>query len=198
MLTTLTLCIIAYLFGSFSSAVIVCHLMGLPDPRTQGSGNPGATNVLRHGGKKAAIITLFFDVLKGIVAVLLARIFVPDDTATLAGVTFAVFLGHLYPVFFQFKGGKGVATAFGALLALVWQVGIAALVTWLAMAFAFRYSSLSAIITAVFVPVFTYFFSGDLYYTGSSLLISILLIWRHRSNIKKLLNGEEDKIGEKA
>jgi len=198
MLTTFTLCVIAYLFGSFSSAVIVCHLMGLPDPRTQGSGNPGATNVLRHGGKKAAIITLFFDVLKGIVAVLLARFFVPDDTLTLAGVTLAVFLGHLYPIFFQFKGGKGVATAFGGLLALVWQVGIAALVTWLAMAFAFRYSSLSAIITAICVPVFTYFFSNDLYYTTSSIVISVLLIWRHRSNIKKLLNGEEDKIGEKA
>jgi len=186
---------IAYLLGSFSSAIVVCRLMGLADPRTQGSGNPGATNVLRHGSKKAAVITLLLDVFKGIVAVLLARLLTTDEI-TLAAVTLAVFLGHLYPIFFHFKGGKGVATAFGALTALFWQVGLTALIIWLAMAFIFRYSSLSALTAALITPIAMFWFSqGILAYTLVSILIASFLLWRHRSNIRNLLNGKEDKIG---
>jgi len=186
---------IAYLLGSFSSAIVVCRLMGLADPRTQGSGNPGATNVLRHGSKKAAVITLLLDVFKGIVAVLLARLLTTDEI-TLAAVTLAVFLGHLYPIFFHFKGGKGVATAFGALTALFWQVGLTALIIWLAMAFIFRYSSLSALTAALITPIAMFWFSqGILAYTLVSIFIASFLLWRHRSNIRNLLNGKEDKIG---
>lgn len=184
----------AYLLGSFSSAVIVCWLMGLPDPRTQGSKNPGATNVLRHGGKKAAIITLCLDILKGVVAVLIAKL-ITDSTLILSGVVLAVFLGHLYPVFFGFRGGKGVATAFGALTALVWTVGVTALVTWLFTAMVFRYSSLAALFAALCAPVAMYGLSGERDYILVTLLLSSLLIWRHRSNIHNLLKGKEDKIG---
>lgn len=184
----------AYLLGSFSSAVIVCWLMGLPDPRTQGSKNPGATNVLRHGGKKAAIITLGLDILKGVIAVLIAKL-VTDSTLILSGVVLAVFLGHLYPIFFGFRGGKGVATAFGALTMLVWMVGVTAFITWLLAAFIFRYSSLAALSAAVCAPIAMYGFSGERDYILVTLLLSGLLIWRHRSNIHNLLKGEEDKIG---
>lgn len=195
MLIPIGLIIFAYLLGSFASAVIVSRLMGLPDPRNFGSGNPGATNVLRLGGKKAALLTLLFDVLKGVVAVLLAKAIYPEITV-LAAVTGAVFLGHLYPVFFNFKGGKGVATAFGALLALVWQVGLSVLLTWLLMAGIVRYSSLAALVAAIAAPVSMYGFThGNLTYTITALLMSILLIWRHRSNIQNLLAGREDKIG---
>ncbi|MDD2816443.1 MAG: glycerol-3-phosphate 1-O-acyltransferase PlsY [Thiotrichaceae bacterium] len=195
MLVPIGLIIFAYLLGSFASAVIVSRLMGLPDPRNFGSGNPGATNVLRLGGKKAALLTLLFDVLKGVVAVLLAKAIYPEITV-LAAVTGAVFLGHLYPVFFNFKGGKGVATAFGALLALVWQVGLSVLLTWLLMAGIVRYSSLAALVAAVAAPVSMYLFThGNLTYTVTALLMSSLLIWRHRSNIQNLLAGREDKIG---
>ncbi len=186
---------VAYLLGSFSSAIIICRLMGLADPRTQGSGNPGATNVLRHGSKKAAIITLLLDVLKGVLAVMLARLLTTDEI-TLAAVTLAVFLGHLYPIFFHFKGGKGVATAFGALTVLFWQVGLTALITWLAMAFIFRYSSLSALTAALITPIAMFWFSqGILAYTFVTVLITGFLLWRHRSNIRNLLSGKEDKIG---
>lgn len=195
MLVPIGLIIFAYLLGSFASAVIVSRLMGLPDPRNFGSGNPGATNVLRLGGKKAALLTLLFDVLKGVVAVLLAKAIYPEITL-LAAVTGAVFLGHLYPVFFNFKGGKGVATAFGALLALVWQVGLSVLATWLLMAGIVRYSSLAALVAAIAAPVSMYGFThGNLTYTVTALLMSVLLIWRHRSNIQNLLAGREDKIG---
>lgn len=195
MLIPIGLIIFAYLLGSFASAVIVSRLMGLPDPRNFGSGNPGATNVLRLGGKKAALLTLLFDVLKGVVAVLVAKAIYPEITL-LAAVTGAVFLGHLYPVFFNFKGGKGVATAFGALLALVWQVGLSVLLTWLLMAGIVRYSSLAALVAAIAAPVSMYGFThGNLTYTLTAVLMSALLIWRHRSNIQNLLAGREDKIG---
>lgn len=195
MLIPIGLIIFAYLLGSFASAVIVSRLMGLPDPRNFGSGNPGATNVLRLGGKKAALLTLLFDVLKGVVAVLVAKAIYPEITV-LAAVTGAVFLGHLYPVFFNFKGGKGVATAFGALLALVWQVGLSVLLTWLLMAGIVRYSSLAALVAAIAAPVSMYGFThGNLTYTLTAVLMSALLIWRHRSNIQNLLAGREDKIG---
>jgi len=185
--------ILAYLVGSLSGALIVSKIMGIPDPRTQGSGNPGATNVLRHGGKKAAVITLCLDVFKGVVAVLGAKFGAASDLI-LAGVTLAVFLGHLYPIFFKFRGGKGVATACGALLVLVWPVGLAALVTWLIMALLFRYSSLAAILAAILTPGYMFWFSGVWEYVFVSFIISALLIWRHRSNIRNLLIGKEDKI----
>lgn len=184
----------AYLFGSFTSAVVVCKLLGLPDPRTQGSGNPGATNVLRHGGKKAALTTLFFDILKGLLPVLIARLFT-DNAWILAATAIATFLGHLYPIFFGFRGGKGVATAFGAFLGLAWLVALAMLGTWLVMAALFRYSSLAALTAAGFAPLYMWLLQGSSIYTGAALLISALLIWRHRSNIDNLWHGREDKIG---
>jgi len=188
--------VLAYLIGSLSGALIVTKMMRLPDPRTQGSGNPGATNVLRHGGKKAAIITLCLDILKGSIAVLVAK-FVTTSAMTdmiLAGATLAVFLGHLYPIFFNFRGGKGVATAFGALLMLTWPVSLALLGTWLILLLLFRYSSLAAILTAILTPVYMFWLSGVWEYVFMSFLISALLIWRHRSNIHNLVKGKEDKV----
>jgi glycerol-3-phosphate acyltransferase PlsY len=188
---------LAYLIGSISGALIVSNLMNLQDPRTFGSGNPGATNVLRSSGKKAAIMTLGIDVFKGMLAVLIAQ-FWSDDAMVLAGVTLAVFLGHLYPIFFQFRGGKGVATAFGALLVLAWQVGLAVLATWLFIAILFRYSSLAAISAAILTPAYLFWFLPGWEYLVMSFIMSGLLIWRHRSNIHNLLTGREDKIDEKA
>jgi len=192
---------LAYLLGSLSFAVIVSKAMRLDDPRSYGSGNPGATNVLRSGNKVAAILTLLLDALKGVVAVLVARAladrlgFTPAVVA-LAGV--AAFLGHLYPVFFRFQGGKGVATAAGVLLALDARVGLACLGAWLVVAVATRYSLLAALVTAVLAPVFTYFLIGDLPVVVLVAVMSVLLIWRHRSNISKLLDGTESKLGSKA
>jgi glycerol-3-phosphate acyltransferase PlsY len=194
MLINSLLIICAYLLGSISGAIVVCKLGGLPDPRTHGSGNPGATNILRQSGKKAALITLFVDIFKGIIAVLVAKIFT-TDVVVLAGVTLAVFVGHLYPIFFQFRGGKGVATAFGALAMLAWQVGLAALATWLIMAALFRYSSLAAISTAILTPAYMFWFTGVGEYVVMSFIVTGLLIWRHRSNIHNLLAGIEKKIG---
>lgn len=185
----------AYLLGSLSGALIICTLLRLPDPRTQGSGNPGATNVLRHGGKHAALLTLIVDVLKGVIAVLIAH-WLTSSAMILSGAALAVFLGHLYPIFFHFRGGKGVATAFGALVTLIWPVGLLALATWLSVAVLFRYSSLAAIITAALTPVYMYGFVGNRYYVASNLIMSSLLIWRHRSNIHHLLTGQEDKISD--
>jgi glycerol-3-phosphate acyltransferase PlsY len=192
---------LAYLVGSLSFAVIVSKAMRLDDPRSYGSGNPGATNVLRSGNKVAAILTLLLDALKGAVAVLVARAladrlgFTPAVVA-LAGV--AAFLGHLYPVFFRFQGGKGVATAAGVLLALDARVGLACLGAWLLVAVATRYSSLAALVTAVLAPVFTYFLIGDPPVVVLVAVMSVLLVWRHRSNISKLLDGTESKLGSKA
>jgi glycerol-3-phosphate acyltransferase PlsY len=186
----------AYLLGSISGAIVVTKLMNLTDPRTQGSGNPGATNVLRHSGKTAALLTLLIDINKAVVAVLITKLFT-NDVNILAAVGLAAFLGHLYPIFFNFKGGKGVATALGILLVLNWQVGIAALVTWLIMAIIFRYSSLAAIFAASFTPVYMYFLADELVYVGMSSILATLLLWRHRRNIDNLLNGREDKIGKK-
>ncbi len=193
MIINVSLIVVAYLIGSFSSAVVVCKLMGYADPRTLGSGNPGATNVLRHGGKKAAIITLILDMLKGVIAVLLAK-WLADNTLVVAFSAIAVFLGHLYPIFFKFKGGKGVATALGVLLALHWIVGVSALLTWLIIAFSFRYSSLAALITAAATPIYMYLFSGILDYVFINTIITAFIFWRHQSNIQKLLNGTEGKI----
>lgn len=186
----------AYLFGSISSAIIVCKMMKLPDPRTQGSRNPGATNVLRIGGKKAAIITLLGDMLKGVIPVLVARWY-GFDSLTLALVAFAAFLGHLFPIFFRFEGGKGVATALGCLLALSWPSGLTWIATWLVIAALFRYSSLAALVSSLLAPAYIGFFTHNMTYVIVVTLMSIILIIRHRSNIKKLIAGQESKIGSK-
>jgi glycerol-3-phosphate acyltransferase PlsY len=193
--------VLAYLLGSLSFAVIVSKAMRLDDPRSYGSGNPGATNVLRSGNKAAAILTLLLDALKGAVAVLVARALAPrlglvDTTIALAGV--AAFLGHLYPVFFRFQGGKGVATAAGVLLALNPWLGLASLGTWLVVAFSTRYSSLAALITAVLAPVYAWMLAGDLGVVALVAVMSVLLVWRHRSNIAKLRNGTESRLGSKS
>ncbi len=194
----LDLCVIifAYLLGSLSSAIITCKLMALPDPRTLGSRNPGATNVLRIGNKKgkiAAAITLLGDSLKGFVPVLLAQL-LQLESLIIAIVGFAAFLGHLYPVFFSFKGGKGVATAFGLTLALNPWVGLGLLASWLFVAFGLKISSLSALITAVIAPVLFLWLEPQSVYFYLSLVISILLIYRHKQNIQNLLKGQEGKI----
>ncbi|MDH5326713.1 MAG: glycerol-3-phosphate 1-O-acyltransferase PlsY [Gammaproteobacteria bacterium] len=187
--------IAAYLSGSVSAAIIVCKLMRLPDPRSQGSHNPGATNVLRIGGKKAAAITLLGDGIKGVIPVLIAK-FLGFSPAQLSLVAMAAFLGHLYPVFFQFKGGKGVATAFGVFVALSWPVGLTALATWLVVAFVFKVSSLAALITALFCPLYFWLLETSGVYTVMALVISVILTWRHRSNIVNLIQGSEEKINE--
>ena len=187
---------IAYLFGSISSAIIVCKLMRLPDPRTQGSKNPGATNVLRIGGKKAAAITLLGDVLKGVIPVLAAKWYGLDEFG-LALVTFAAFLGHLFPIFFRFEGGKGVATAIGCLLALSWPTGLCWMATWFVMALLFRYSSLASLTASILAPLYIWLFTGSLIYTITIGVMTLLLIIRHRSNIANLMAGRESKIGKK-
>ncbi len=194
MFITLLLIVFGYLAGSLSTAIIVCRIMGLPDPRSEGSRNPGATNVLRFGGKKAAAITLAGDFLKGLGPVLLARGLGVEETG-LALTALAAFLGHLYPVFFGFGGGKGVATAFGVILGLSWLTALAALATWLIMAFAVRISSLSALTAAALTPLYAWLFGLPPVYVAAILVMVILLIWRHRSNIRQLLAGTEDTIG---
>lgn len=183
----------AYLMGSLSAAIITCKLMDLPDPRTQGSNNPGATNVLRVGGKKAAAITLLGDALKGVIPVLIAQ-WMNVQPLILALVALAAFLGHLYPVFFGFRGGKGVATAFGVLVAIAWPVGLALLATWLVMAKLFKISSLSALIAACLSPLYMWLLAPEMAFVVLAAVISVLLIWRHRSNIQNLLHGTEGKI----
>ncbi len=192
---TIIAILIAYLFGSISTAIITCKIMKLPDPRNEGSGNPGATNVLRLGGKKAAIITLVGDMLKGVLPVLAAKWY-GLDTIGLSLVAFAAFLGHLYPIFFRFQGGKGVATAFGCLVALSWPVGLSLAMSWLIVAALFRYSSLAALLTALLAPFYTWYFT-NLIYTLTACIIGLLLIYRHRKNIRNLLAGKESKIGKK-
>ncbi|WP_455207821.1 glycerol-3-phosphate 1-O-acyltransferase PlsY [Kaarinaea lacus] len=184
---------VAYLMGSLSTAIIVCKMMGLPDPRTEGSHNPGATNVLRIGGKKAAAITLAGDAFKGLVPVLIAHAF-QQPLANLGIIGFAAFLGHLYPVFFAFRGGKGVATAFGAILGISWPVGLAVLVTWLIMAKLFKISSLSALTAAGLAPLYFWLIEPNLPLLITSIVMSALLIFRHRSNIQNLIKGTEDTI----
>lgn len=182
-----------YLAGSLSAAIITCRVMGLPDPRTQGSNNPGATNVLRVGGKKAAAITLFGDAIKGVIPVATAQI-MGMPPLILASVALAAFLGHLYPVFFNFRGGKGVATFFGVLIAMAWPVGLVTVATWLVIAKLFKISSLSAIIAAALTPVYMWWLRPEQDFIIVSIIISVLLLWRHRSNIQNLISGQEDKI----
>ncbi|QET02683.1 MULTISPECIES: glycerol-3-phosphate 1-O-acyltransferase PlsY [Cupriavidus] len=199
-MVNLIFAVAAYLIGSVSFAVVVSKLMGLPDPHSYGSGNPGATNVLRTGNKKAAILTLIGDGLKGWLAVWLAQRFGPAygvQDAGIALVAVAVFLGHLFPVYHRFAGGKGVATAAGILIAIDPILGLATLATWLIIAFFFRYSSLAALVSAIFAPFFHVLMSGVDITTGAIFVISVLLIMRHRANIAKLLAGKESRIGEK-
>jgi glycerol-3-phosphate acyltransferase PlsY len=186
--------LLAYLLGSVSSAVVIARVMGLRDPRDVGSGNPGATNILRYGGKAAAILTLAGDILKGVIAVLIARALTADDVI-IALTGFAAFLGHLFPVFFGFRGGKGVATALGVWLALSPPVGLALLVTWVLMAALFRYSSLSALTASVAAPLYVAWLKPGMPYLVTMVVMSAILIVRHASNIRKLFAGTETKIG---
>lgn len=194
MITPPLLTLGAYLLGSLSTAIILCRLMGLPDPRTQGSRNPGATNVLRIAGKKAAALVLLGDMLKGLIPVMAARA-LDADQHTLAAVGLAAFLGHLYPIYFGFHGGKGVATALGVLLGLTWPVALAVLLTWLLVAKVFRVSSLAAIIAAGAAPLFTWFLANSTPFFVMVCVVSAMLLWRHRGNIQRLLGGTEGKIG---
>jgi len=185
---------VAYLLGSISSAIIVCKLMGLPDPRTQGSNNPGATNVLRIGGKKAAAITLFGDVLKGFIPVAVVHLFT-DEPLIFALTAMAAFLGHLYPLFFSFKGGKGVATALGVQFGLHWQFGLAVAAIWLFMAKGLKISSLAALVSMALAPVIIWYIWPSRELLVMQIVITLLLFWRHRSNIQNLVSGTEGKIG---
>lgn len=190
------LLVLAYLLGSLSSAIIVCKLMGLGDPREAGSGNPGATNVLRIGGEKgklAAAITLIGDLLKGVVPVLIAHAleFAP---LWIVLVGLAAFLGHLYPLFFQFKGGKGVATMLGVLLALNFWAGLATVATWLFVAKVLKVSSLSALIATFLAPFYLYFITGEISWVLVTAMMTGILFWRHRTNIGRLIRGEESLI----
>lgn len=186
----------AYLLGSLSSAVIVSRILGLPDPRNEGSKNPGATNVLRLGGKKAAAITLLGDMLKGLIPVLIAKA-LGSSNEIVAATGLAAFSGHLYPLFFDFKGGKGVATSLGVLTGFSWVIGLSVLATWLLVALISRISSLSALIAALLAPVFVWFLLGNATLTLTAAVLAILLLWRHSANIQRILNGTESKIGKK-
>ena len=186
--------VLAYLIGSLSFAVIVSRALGLPDPHSYGSGNPGATNVLRSGSKKAAILTLLGDTLKGVIAVVLAKAFAAQFGISETGVALVaitVFLGHLFPVFFGFKGGKGVATAAGVLWALDWRVGLGLTLIWALVFAVTRVSSLSALIGSACAPVLAYVFLGGVPAFYAALVMAALLIWRHKDNIGRLLSGEE-------
>lgn len=197
--------VLAYLIGSLSFAVVVSRLMGLHDPRTYGSKNPGATNVLRSGSKAAAVLTLLLDAVKGWLPVVCVKVWgeawgLGDGSVALVGL--AAFLGHLYPVFFGFKGGKGVATAAGVILAFEPWLGVASLATWLIVAFFFRYSSLASLVTAVFAPAY-YLMGHQVAWQApatvalSLTVIGILLIWRHTDNINRLIAGKESRLGSK-
>lgn len=202
-LTAAIAIIAAYLLGSISFAVVITRALGIQDPRTYGSGNPGATNVLRSGSKKAAILTLLFDALKGYIPTVLALWLAPRlgwSAYVVAGVALGAFLGHLYPVYFQFKGGKGVATAAGIILGLSPLTGLAILATWLLIAVVFRYSSLAALVAAICAPIYYYFIQGhpaSMPILAAIIIIVVLMIYRHKQNIQNLLAHKESKIGKK-
>jgi acyl phosphate:glycerol-3-phosphate acyltransferase len=196
MLSAIILILVAYLAGSVASAIIVCRLLGLPDPRSDGSGNPGATNVLRIGGKRPAAITLLGDLLKGLLPVLLAQA-LDASASTIGMVALAAFLGHLYPVFFGFKGGKGLATAFGVVAGMSWLAIAAMAVTWLTVAAITRYSSLSGLIAAVLAPLYLWLITAEAALAVVGILIALLVLVRHEANIRRLLSGTEPKIGQK-
>jgi glycerol-3-phosphate acyltransferase PlsY len=198
MLASIAFVVAAYLIGSISFAVVTSRALGLPDPHSYGSGNPGATNVLRTGNKLAAILTLIGDAAKGWLAVYLAQALGPTfDVAdwTVAAVAIAVFVGHLFPVFHRFAGGKGVATAAGIVFALHWPLGLALGALWLVMAFGFKISSLAALTTAALLPPGAFYVFGNSPLAWASVVIASLLFWRHRTNIRQLLAGRETTIG---
>jgi glycerol-3-phosphate acyltransferase PlsY len=184
----------AYLLGSVSFAIVVSKLMRLPDPRSYGSKNPGATNVLRTGSKAAAVLTLAGDAAKGWLAVWLAQLYLPDAAPYAA---LAVFLGHLFPLYHRFHGGKGVATAAGVLFGIDWRLGLGTLATWIIIALFLRYSSLAALLAAAFAPFFTALLLGLNAYFAMVLVMSALLVWRHKENIARLIAGTESRIGAK-
>ena len=193
--------IAAYLIGSLSFAVIVSKYYGMDDPRTYGSGNPGATNVLRSGKKKAAALTLLGDAVKGLVAVILARCLqnaLDLSDATIALVAIAALVGHMWPIFFNFKGGKGVATALGVLLALSPATALLCALIWLVMAFGFKVSSLAALVATVCAPIFAFFMMPHASWAWTTVFIAALVLYRHKSNIQNLIQGKESKIGDKA
>jgi acyl phosphate:glycerol-3-phosphate acyltransferase len=197
-LATLIAVALAYLLGSIPFGIVVSRIAGIADPRSFGSGNPGATNVLRSGRKGAAAATLVLDAFKGWLAVWLTLAFgwrYGIDETGVAAVALAVFVGHLYPVFFGFKGGKGVATAFGVLLAIAWWLGLAAALTWIVIAFFFRYASLASLATAVFAPFYYALLVGIDAEAGAILVMSVLIFYRHRRNIGNLLAGKESRLG---
>ncbi|HEY9052799.1 MAG TPA: glycerol-3-phosphate 1-O-acyltransferase PlsY [Gammaproteobacteria bacterium] len=187
---------LGYLFGSVSAAIITCKLMGLPDPRTDGSKNPGATNVLRLGGKKAAAITLAGDMLKGLIPVAIV-VLMGFSNEVIAVTGLAAFLGHVFPVFYGFKGGKGVATMLGVLIGTHWLVGLGTIGIWLAMAFTFKISSLSALVATACAPALVWYVTASPAITATTAIMTVLLFWRHRSNIRNLLSGKEEKIASK-
>jgi len=196
---SISLYILAYLFGSINSAIIICQIMGLPSPRDTGSGNPGATNVLRSGGsagKKAAALTLLFDILKGLVIVLIARLFLHQGPIVLSLIGLFSIIGHIFPLFFKFKGGKGVATMIGALLAISPILGGCFIWIWLFMLAFMRISSLSALTACVGVVIISYFTEPKLV-SLIILIMALLVIFRHHENIKRLIKGQEKKIGKK-
>lgn len=192
-ITAAALLIAAYLAGSLSSAILVSKLFGLPDPRSNGSGNPGATNVLRLGGRQAAALALLGDMLKGLAPVLVAK-YLGLPPPVLAGVALAAFLGHLYPVFFGFRGGKGVATFLGVLLGLSWWVGGGVVLTWLAMAAIARFSSLAALTAAFMAPLYLHWVGAPVEFMIVTVVMTTFLLWRHHGNIRKLLDGTESRI----
>ena len=185
---------LAYMVGSISTAIITCRLMGIKDPRTTGSHNPGATNVLRHGGKKAAIITLTGDMLKGLIPVMIA-VQLQMSMSIVAFTALFAFLGHVFPVYYGFKGGKGVATYYGAILAINWQTGVIALMIWLIVAALIKISSLSALVSIFSTPFILWYFSQSIELTAAVAVMSLIVFWRHRTNIQALLAGSEEKIG---
>jgi glycerol-3-phosphate acyltransferase PlsY len=195
MITIFLASFLAYLFGSISSAIIVCKLMGLPDPRREGSKNPGATNVLRIGGKGPAVITLLGDVLKGALPVFIAKWYGLTEIGICLVASFA-FIGHIFPVFFKFEGGKGVATALGALIVLNWLTAISWLLTWIISALLFRYASLSSLIASILAPFYISYFTHDPMLTKTITFMSLIIIIRHFENISKLIAGKEKKIGQ--
>ena len=198
MLTSLAFVIAAYLIGSVSFAVVTSRAFRLPDPHTYGSGNPGATNVLRSGHRGAALLTLLGDGLKGFVAVWLALRFGPAAGVldwTVPAVALAVFVGHLFPVFHHFAGGKGVATAAGVITALSWPLGLALTAVWLVLAFGFRISSVAALVTAVLAPIGAFYVFGNTATAWVMVPVALLLFWSHRGNIRRLMRGAETTIG---
>jgi glycerol-3-phosphate acyltransferase PlsY len=187
--------LLAYLFGSLNFAIIICKLAKLPDPRKEGSHNPGATNVLRLGGKRLAVLVVAGDLLKAVIPVLIAR-FMHIENMALSIIAMSAVLGHMYPIFFRFEGGKGIATTLGALFALSLYVGLADGITWIIIAYLFRYSSLASLVAMVLAPIFIIIFSNSTYVLPMIVIVIIIVI-KHRANIQRLLKGTEPTLGKK-